>query len=112
MKAFALIAALAASPATPSPTAPAKPETGATPSGLYKGMDYARARHLLMDDGWAVQPHDYEGRAPIERYPELDCGNGWQSVCTVGYGKDGRTLFLTLDPRTDDALTVVGADTL
>ncbi|WP_416057157.1 hypothetical protein [Stenotrophomonas maltophilia] len=106
------LAPLAACSTTHPPAPRVELPVAADQLGLHLDMDYAQARRMLLAAGWVAQPHDYEGRAPMDAHPELDCGNGLRSVCTVVYGKAGRTLFLTLEPQADDRLAVAAVDDL
>lgn len=78
--------------------------------GIRPGMDYAPARSALRQHGWIAEPHDYDGAAPIAAYPELDCGQGWQAVCSVGYRKGGEVVYLVMDPAADGHLRLLGAE--
>lgn len=71
---------LAVAPATDAAT---ESTTTLEQLGLHRGMDYVPVRSALLRDGWTVEPHDYEGAPPFAAFPEVDCGQGWQAVCSA-----------------------------
>ncbi len=111
MNAFLISLLLAVAPATDPAAESAPPLPAPLASlGLRTGMDYAPVRSALLQHGWTAEPHDYDGAPPIARYPEVDCGQGWQAVCSVGYRKGDNVVYLAMDPAADGHLRLLGAE--
>ncbi|WDS36590.1 hypothetical protein [Pseudoxanthomonas sp.] len=79
-----------------------------TTLGIKVGMPYAKAKALLLGAGWKAAAPDHEGAPAIAGNPEVDCGEGWQAVCSAGYDKDREQYAIVLTPTDDGKLLVQG----
>ena len=98
---------LAVAPATDAAT---ESSTTLEQLGLHHGMDYVPVRSALLRDGWTVEPHDYEGAPPFAAFPEVDCGQGWQAVCSAGFRRGDKVVYLAMDPTDDGHLLLLGSE--
>lgn len=76
--------------------------------GLKLGMPYAKARALLLGAGWKAEAAAQDGAPAFADTPEVECGQGWQAICSAGYGKGGEQYALVLGTSDDGKLLVQG----
>lgn len=76
--------------------------------GAQWEMDYRTLRSALLKTGWNALPREYS-HSTVLGFPEVNCGQGWQAVCSSGFRKGERELFLWLHP-TGSKLILIGAE--
>ncbi len=55
-------------------------------------MDYKTLRRFLPKAGWVATPREYS-HPTVYGFPEVNCGQGWQAVCSSGFHKASRKSF-------------------
>jgi hypothetical protein len=90
--------------ATDAPSLPA----AWTQIGITVGMPYAQAKAALIKAGWVASAPDNDGDPVFAAHPEVDCGQGWDAICSAGYGRGNETYGLVLAPTDDGKLLVQG----
>ncbi len=87
--------------------APALPAAW-TQIGITVGMPYAQAKALLLTAGWIAGAPDNEGDPVFAAHPEVDCGQGWDAICSAGFSRKNEAYGLALTPTDDGNLRVQG----
>jgi len=87
--------------------APAMPPAW-TEIGVTVGMPYAQAKALLLEAGWVAEAPDNEGDPSFAAHPEVDCGQGWDAICSAGFSRSNEAYGLVLTPTDDGNLRVQG----
>ena len=82
--------------------------TAWTQIGITVGMPYAQAKALLIKAGWVASAPDNEGTPVFAAHPEVDCGQGWDAICSAGFHRGNEAYGLVLTPTDDDTLLVQG----
>jgi len=79
-----------------------------TAIGITVGMPYAQAKALLMKAGWVASAPDNDGDPVFAAHPEVDCGQGWDAICSAGFSRRIEAYGLVLTPTDDGNLQVQG----
>ncbi|WP_416057158.1 hypothetical protein [Stenotrophomonas maltophilia] len=63
--------------------------------GITAGMPYAKAKRLLDAAGWqATLPESRQAALPD--FPEIECGQGRDAVCSAGFRKEGQSVAMII----------------
>ncbi|HYQ22284.1 hypothetical protein [Stenotrophomonas sp.] len=88
----AVLLSLAIAPAIAS----AQEKTGELAAlGISAGMPYAKAKRLLDAAGWQVSPPE-SGQAALPGFPEIECGQGRDAICSAGFHRNGQSLAMII----------------
>ncbi|MCX2921618.1 hypothetical protein ORK51_15680 [Stenotrophomonas rhizophila] len=87
--------------------APALPPAW-TEIGVTVDMPYAQAKALLLKAGWVAEAPDNDGDPSFAAHPEVDCGQGWDAICSAGFSRKNEAYGLVLTPTDDGNLRVQG----
>lgn len=79
-----------------------------TEIGITVGMPYAQAKVRLIKAGWLASAPDSEGTPVFAAHPEVECGQGWDAICSAGFHRGNEAYGLVLTPTDDDKLLVQG----
>jgi len=79
-----------------------------TEIGITVGMPYAQAKVRLIKAGWLASAPDSEGTPVFAAHPEVECGQGWDAICSAGFHRGNEAYGLVLTPTNDDKLLVQG----
>ena len=79
-----------------------------TEIGITVGMPYAQAKVRLIKAGWLASAPDSEGTPVFAAHPEVECGQGWDAICSAGFHRGNDAYGLVLTPTDDDKLLVQG----
>lgn len=79
-----------------------------TEIGITVGMPYAQAKLRLIKAGWLASAPDSEGTPVFAAHPEVECGQGWDAICSAGFHRGNEAYGLVLTPTDDDKLLVQG----
>lgn len=79
-----------------------------TEIGITVGMPYAQAKVRLIKAGWLASAPDSEGAPVFAAHPEVECGQGWDAICSAGFHRGNEAYGLVLTPTDDDKLLVQG----
>lgn len=63
--------------------------------GITAGMPYAKAKRLLDAAGWQAMPPESR-QAALPDFPEIECGQGRDAVCSVGFRKEGQSVAMII----------------
>ncbi|MER2177238.1 MAG: hypothetical protein ABS955_06010 [Stenotrophomonas maltophilia] len=74
--------------------------------GITVGMPYAQAKAALIKAGWVPSAPDNDGKPVFAAHPEVDCGQGWNAICSAGFQIGNEAYGLVLTPTDDDKLVV------
>lgn len=71
------------------------------------GKKYAEVKSSLLAAGWVLTPVAEDEAPMAEDYPEITCGSGAMTICSVGFMRDKTTLALVVK-RIENTLVVTG----
>ncbi len=92
----AIVLAVSLSLAIAPAIAPAQELTGELAAlGITAGMPYAKAKRLLDAAGWRVTPPE-SAQAALPDFPEIECGQGRDAVCSAGFHKDDQSVAMII----------------
>lgn len=63
--------------------------------GITAGMPYAKAKRLLDAAGWQATPPESR-QAALPDFPEIECGQGRDAVCSAGFRKEGQSVAMII----------------
>lgn len=73
---------------------------GLSQAGINVGMSYEQAKGVMLTNGWSLtEDKDEYSNNPYTAYPEVSCGSGRHSICSVGFNKGGNFIALTIESR-------------
>jgi hypothetical protein len=71
-------------------------------------MPYATVKKNLQKAGWSVVQRSVSTEPPIYKdFPEVDCGDGYEAVCSAGFKKATKQIGIIVTNK-NGTLVVVG----